>query len=475
FNMSHDENTQLLDQSKELTKDDINKITTRNVNIMVLIVFLSSIGFTLVMPSLYDYLNQNKDYVHKYYGLVTAIYSFGQLVSSPGFGYWGNRRPKIESIIIATIISLIGNGLYGFTYELGGVSFIPVISLSRFIVGVGSGRVAVCRAYASERTEASKKTQTMGRMSGAQGAGFVIGPIIGYGLSHVDFKVGNIVVNKFTAPGFASVILNIISMVIVLLWFKEQSVPEHPQSFNQSINNDTDDNNFIGKAQQGDNSPQQVLLPVFVSNYMFGVILSDFSVFESILTAMTLHFYNWGPSDNGLLLTFSGVVSVMVFIVISTPIVKRFEDRKMAMFGYINLVVALLFLAAYDNGPFDFEKGLPKWQLFVGAVFVSIGYPIASSMVYAIYSKILSPEKQGTKMGWLTSGGSFARMIGPLWANALFNIADDVLYLTCAAFTVTGIVALCLFYKQLEPRPEYSSSSSSNVIKPDDDFEHHGT
>jgi ceroid-lipofuscinosis MFS transporter 7 len=47
---------------------------------------------------------------------------------------------------------------------------------------------------------------------------------------------------------------------------------------------------------------------------------------------------------------------------------------------------------------------------------IGIGYPISSAYMFSIYSKVLNPAFQGTKMGYLTAGGSLARMLGPLWA-----------------------------------------------------------
>ncbi|GAM20733.1 hypothetical protein SAMD00019534_039080 [Acytostelium subglobosum LB1] len=427
----------------------------RNINIMVLTVFLSSIGFTLMMPSMYGYLNSvNPKYGDRYNGWATAIYSFGQFVASPVFGYWGNRRPTIEPVVFSLVIALIGNALYA-TCSSFGQAFIPMIFLARFLVGVGAGNVAVCRAFASEKSDISNKTQVMGKMSGAQGAGFVLGPALGFGLTYVHFYIGSLPVSKFTSPGYVSVLLGIVNIIFVVIFFRDQpsSVTPISSPVVQSINSVQDEEVVAIKKPEG---PEEDRLAVYISIYLFAVVISIFAVFESIMAMMTDKYYGWGPRANGLLMGCSGVLSLVVFFAISTPLIKKFQDRKMALFGFFNLFIALLFLASYDNGPFNWEKGLPKWQLFIGAVFVSIGYPISSSMMYAIFAKILSPKQQGTKMGWLTSGGSLARMLGPLWATALFvDVADDVLYLTCAGLTASAFIVLCIFYKRLAPHSDY--------------------
>eukprot|EP01132_Coremiostelium_polycephalum_P001352 gene1352-1707_t len=465
--------------STKFTKDP--KQQAKAINIMVLTVFLQSIGFTLMMPSMYDYLVSIDAAQGSYYGWVVALYSAGQFTSSPLFGFWSNKRPAREPLIVSIAISIIGNILYSIVYRFGNTA-IFFMALGRFIVGFGAGNVSVCRAYASEASDISNKTTTMAKMGAAQGAGFVLGPAIGFALAYVKFGIGNFKVNAYTAPGYLSVLTAIANILVLVFMFnntrsKDFHSGEENQGLLASEKAEAEKNNAIGGGSNRSygrypnvsqkksklsctqrffkSNKNQKLAPVFISIILFAIVITIFAVFETIMTELTKAYYHWEVLGNGLILGGTGLLSVAVFAIISLPFIKKIDDRKTALFGFANLFIALLLLTNYGP-PFHWEDGLPLWQFIIGSIFVSVGYPIASSLIYAIFSKVLNPKQQGTKMGWLTAGGSLARMIGPIWAQSIWNKSGGmVLFLVTAAVCLCGFILLFFTYKQLEPHPDY--------------------
>ncbi|KAK5574920.1 hypothetical protein RB653_010174 [Dictyostelium firmibasis] len=430
-----------------------------SINIMVLTVFLQSIGFTLILPSMLNYLHTNDPQYDQYFGYIVASYSLGQFLGSPLFGKWSNKRPASEPVVVSIAISIIGSIFYSICYKFQGFGFPAIMGAARFVVGFGAGNVSVCRAYATETATIENKTQIMGKMSGAQGAGFVLGPGIGFLLNFSNFSIGQMVVNKYTAPGYLSIILAILNIILVLVLFKDARDLEKrnlktPETTGLlSINNDNSSNK------------EQKLKPIVLSIFLFMVVITIFAVFETVLTLMTLQYYNWGSTENYIILGSSGIISVAIFIAISSPVIKKFDDRKTALFGFTSLLIALVLLINY-NIPIGSRMILPKWQFFIGSVFVSIGYPIASSLVYAIFSKVLNPNShtQGTKMGWLTAGGSLARMVGPLWSQEIWTATHQQgmeLFFVTAVITLIAIIVFIVFYKDLSPHPEFVLQQNS--------------
>ncbi|EGG24643.1 hypothetical protein DFA_02887 [Cavenderia fasciculata] len=431
------------------------------INLMVLTVFLQSIGFTVMMPSMFDYLKYIDPSFGQYNGWIIACYSAGQFIASPLFGWWSNRRPTREPLVISIVISMIGNILYAVCYLFGSKA-VFIMAVARFIVGFGAGNVSVCRAFASEKSDISNKTTTMGKMSGAQGVGFVLGPGIGFLMAYLHAQKGQFLFNQYTAPAYLSVVTAAFNILILLIKF------DPPREDKKSAGEETKP--LLGGDVEEDGASvgtpikkaHNETLPIFVSIYLFAVVISIFAVFETILTEMTAKDYNWQVKANGFILGGTGILSVAVFIIIAMPFIKKIDDRKTALFGFLSLFIALLLLANY-GAPFHWENSLPKWQFFLGSVFVSIGYPIASSLIYAIFSKVLNPKLQGTKMGWLTAGGSLARMLGPIWAQSIWNykadtsptLGGEVLFFTTAGIALSGFVVLLAFYRKLSPHPDY--------------------
>lgn len=405
-----------------------------SVQIVIWTVFFQSIGFTVTLPSMAFYV-ESLGVSTEFYGWIVAFYSVGQFLGSPVFGYWSNHAPARHSIIVSLFISAIGNTLYGF------VGFLPkpgwMMLLSRWLVGFGAGNVSVCRAYASEASNIHNRASTMAKLSAAQGMGFVVGPILGYILTYCEFQIGSVAVNKYTSPGFLSAIFGIANTVFAGVLFQELIRKEKTSK------------------QNVDAPTKNELIPMLVSIFLFFVVIAVFSVFETMITIVTKHDFGWSVKDNGILFISVGAISVVVFAIISTPPMKKKDDRRMMFFGTILQIIGLAFAATWD-WPFRLQTHLTKLQFFIAAGFIGIGYPIASAYMFAIYSKVLNPSFQGTKMGWLTAGGSIARMVGPIWATKAFSVGGgELLFMGTDALVIVSLIILIIFYTRLGPHPSY--------------------
>lgn len=85
-------------------------------------------------------------------------------------GWWANRRPVREVLIVSLLLGVGGNILYCWSPNQW------VVLAARGIVGMGAGNVGVCRAYAAHATTAKDRTAFMANLSAAQTFGFVVGP-----------------------------------------------------------------------------------------------------------------------------------------------------------------------------------------------------------------------------------------------------------------------------------------------------------
>lgn len=79
-----------------------------------------------------------------FFGYIIAVYSVGQIISSPLFGYWSNRIKGVRlPIVIGFIFMLVGNMIY-LTLEFADVPYRGAfLIVSRLLLGIGSG-FALC-------------------------------------------------------------------------------------------------------------------------------------------------------------------------------------------------------------------------------------------------------------------------------------------------------------------------------------------
>jgi ceroid-lipofuscinosis MFS transporter 7 len=74
-----------------------------------------------------------------FFGYVIAIYSIGQMFSSPLFGYWNQRTKSTKwPVLVGLTISSCGNLLYGLLPTIG-THVQLLMMIARFMVGFGSG------------------------------------------------------------------------------------------------------------------------------------------------------------------------------------------------------------------------------------------------------------------------------------------------------------------------------------------------
>lgn len=75
-------------------------------------------------------------------GWVVAAYSLGQMVASPLFGLWSNRRPGKEPLACSILINVAANVYYTYAYLPPSHNKYHML-LARAFVGFGAGKHVV--------------------------------------------------------------------------------------------------------------------------------------------------------------------------------------------------------------------------------------------------------------------------------------------------------------------------------------------
>nr|KAF6347003.1 major facilitator superfamily domain containing 8 [Pipistrellus kuhlii] len=381
--------------------------------------FLSSVGFSIVIMSIWPYL-QKIDHTAdtRFLGWVIASFSLGQMVASPMFGWWSNYRPRKEPLIISLFISVAANCLYAYVHVPASHNKYYML-VARGLVGFGAGNVAVIRAYIAGATCLHERTSAMANTSAFQALGFILGP--------------------------------------------EHRVDDTGRQCT-SINNE--------EVRRDDIQIPQINIDqvaVVTTNVLFFVILFIFALFETILTPLTMDMYAWTAVQavlyDGIILAALGIEAVLVFIGIKS-LAKLIGERPVLLGGFVITWIGFFILLPWGNqfpkiqwqdlhnhtipnttfgeiiitlwqSPRDLREGptgcpiIQAWclytpmihlsQFITSVVLIGIGYPCSNVMAYTIYSKILGPKPQGVYMGWLTASGSAARILGPVYISQVYT------------------------------------------------------
>uniref|UniRef100_A0A8D2M130 MFSD8 protein n=1 Tax=Zonotrichia albicollis TaxID=44394 RepID=A0A8D2M130_ZONAL len=437
----------------------------RSIWIMYLTMFLSSVGFSIVIMSVWPYLQKIDPTADaSFLGWIIASYSIGQMVASPLFGLWSNHRPRREPLVISTAISVAANCLYAYVHVPHGHNKYYMLT-ARALVGFGA------------------VFQTCFTLIGEEG---------------VTWKFLCLQLNMYTTPVLFGALLGVINIILIFAIFREHRVDDMGRQY-KSINSDGEGSDVLDQNTEG--SIDHVA--VVALNVLFFVILFVFAVFETIATPLTMDMYSWTRKEavfyNGIILSVIGIESVIVFMVVKT-LSKKTGERAILHAGLLIVLVGFFILLPWGKklpniqwqeiknnsiprtapsemlAPFWSlpELQLPSnhtaepvgcpvtqsWclntpmiylaQYISSDVLIGLGYPVCNVMSYTLYSKVLGPKPQGVYMGWLTASGSAARILGPVFVSQIYtHLGPRWAFSLICGVVVASLLLLEIVYKRL--------------------------
>jgi len=418
--------------------------------IMLFITFLSSVCFSIVLPSIWPFL-ETMGASQSVVGWAVAVNSGGSFLASPLFGAWSDRRSSREVILVTLIIMVMGNVLYSLS------SNIWMLLAGRFIVGVAAANYAVAQTYLSYATTVDNRTKVMAMNSAATVLGFIIGPAFALFTTFGAVNIAGIAINSYTLPGYVSAALSIFAM-FSLIWLKEV-----PESFKKRKKNSPNESIRYGSGfYSGGGSIKDVSLllkmskqrkipvvPVIISLFCYFAYTTSFTVFETIGTPYTKEAFGWTVRMNSIMYIILGGVCVVSLFVLQ--IFVRFFNVRILLILTTSLSVAG-FGILFDPSRTVF---VPLWKFWLGVSLCSASYATAVAILISIYSKILENLDQGLMMGWLSSAGSIARIVGPVTASYALQYGGASGYLIfiimICSMGVTTIIVISS-YRLLSPR-----------------------
>ncbi len=401
-------------------------------------------------------------------GWAVAVNSLGSFLASPLFGMWADRRTTREVLAATLVIMIIGNVGYALSINIW------ILLISRFVVGVAAANYAVAQTYLSYATTQDLRTRVMAMNSAATVLGFIVGPALSYVFTFFKFSINEINVNSSTMPGYFSGILSLGGLISLIFLRELPKNPKQSSGGNRAPSSKTDgagstrqtpQENYAGSGfYTGGGSVRdlsQVFImknkipfaPVMISLFAYLCYTTSFTVFETVGSIYTGDNYGWGDKQNSIL--FMGLGGVCVISLVILQVFVRFFNDRLLLACCTSLSVAgfaLLFVPWEDSVPF--------WRFFLGCGLASASYSTSVALLISIYTKVLEGLDQGMMMGWLSSAGSIARIVGPIVASYSYQYGrGHLVFLEMVIVMAVVLVVVSVSYKFLSPR-----QVKSNVI-----------
>ncbi len=380
-----------------------------------MIVFVDVLGLGITIPVLPLFAKNELGATAQWITGLTSVFFAAQLFAGPLLGRLSDRfgrRPILIASQAGTLTALL---------LTGSATTIGLIYVARLIDGFTGGNISVAQAYLSDITDEKNRARGLGIVNAGFSSGFIFGPAFG-SLLAAQFGPR---VPFFFAAGFS--LLTILLTVFLL----PESLPVEKRNREHKLNLWTP---FVELARL----PQEALksaslgLLLFIS---FGVNLAFFA-FQTIYALWFERTALAGYSEAavqqiiGLVLTAVGLFGVATQAWLVGPLVKRFGEKHLVVFGNLARGASFLLLSLMPH----------LATALIVVPLLAVGGGVALPALIALLTYTAPPQQRGRVIGLNQSAAAFGNIIGPLLSGYLFdNAGPNIAMGTAGLLTVLTI------------------------------------
>jgi DHA1 family tetracycline resistance protein-like MFS transporter len=359
-----------------------------SLRLILLILFVDLLGFSLVVPLLPRYADSAGFSATKI-GILMAAYPFCQLFAGPVLGRLSDRfgrKPVLMASQMGTTTSFL---ILAMTQRF------ELMLLARALDGTSGGNILVAQAYIADVTPPKDRARSFGLIGMVFGLGFIIGPTLGGLLSDVKFGP-----NGMRVPFLAAALFSIVAWIFVLV--------KLPESRRPGSSADSSGARVIGRQGMKAVLKDQRLQWLVLGG---ALLVLGWSSLEGTFSLFLKRRLEYSPRQASMAFAFAGLVGVLGQGILIRPMVARFGEKKLVVWGLTGLVAGFLVMSQVRSTS----------ALLPALVIVGLSHGMAQPSLSGLISRSCSSEIQGSVFGTMTSAQTAARMTNFLVANQLLG------------------------------------------------------
>ena len=351
---------------------------------IILVVFIDLLGFSLILPLLPYYaktFNANQTTT----GILIASYAVMQLIGAPILGRLSDRFGRRPILLLSVFGTFLGFLLLGFANALW------MLFASRIIDGLTGGNLSVAQAYISDVTDAKDRSKGLGMIGAAFGLGFIIGPVTGGLLSQWGYAV----------PAFAAATISFLNLILIYAWLPESLTAEKRSQMAEKRPAITLNALLVAFQRPFTGS-------ILITRFFFGLA---FAIFQTIFSLYALAKFNLTARDTGFVLTYVGVLSVIVQGFLVGRLTNRFREDILITASVVLMGISLLGWALAPS---------LLW-LYIIMTPTALSGGLLNTLLSSTLTKAVAPQEIGGILGLSASVESSTRIIAPLLGGVLLQ------------------------------------------------------
>ena len=408
--------------------------------VIFLTVFISMVGFGIVIPVLPVYAKQEPFLLNpSQLGWLVGIFSLVQLFSAPLFGKLSDRIGRKPVLLVSVVGTAVG------FFIIGSAEAAWVLFLGRIIDGASGGNIATAQACVADVTPPERRSKAMGLIGAAFGLGFIMGPALG----------GVLASYSHSAPFYFAGALSVLNVILIWIRLPETYPAEKRRLASQNVS--------LGEVFAGGQG-------LFIGLLIAAALLSTtgFAFIHVLFALFCGDKFQWGLRETSYAFAYVGVLAVLVQGGLLRRLLQRNIEKQLAGCGALLLAISLFWLPRVSG-----------YGAFLGScALMALGNGLLTPTLTGMASRCVSGAAQGRLMGLMSSAGSLGRFLGPalavlplplnfsLLARPLAaDVAGGVQQGYLSAFTggaaIVAVSFLCIVFLKMPARYAASGESTS--------------
>jgi DHA1 family tetracycline resistance protein-like MFS transporter len=412
------------------------------LGILFLAVFLDLVGFGILIPI--------QPFYAELFGarpaaitLLSASFSLVQFLFAPFLGRISDSVGRRPIMLFTIAINALGYALFGLAGSL------PMLFLARITSGFGSANIGTAQAIVADSTSPETRAKGMGVIGAAFGLGFVIGPVIG-GL----FSQYSLSLPAFVAAGLST--LNWFYAFLRLPETHPAMVPAEASAilpadpYREASHGSDRRRHHLGLSWKDlRNAVRHPNVPQLFWLFLVGTVA--FSLMEQTLGLYIERIYlplsGAGPSAAHLrhasamtayFLVVVGLTGAAVQGLLIGRLARRFGEHRLVVTGTIIVTGTLVLI------PIVADIRVYALLLAIGPI-MALGSGVLHPSIPSLLSQATDSDAFGGILGLGQSLSALGRVVGPVFAGALFEISQEVpFYLGAALMFTCTVVSLTI-------------------------------
>lgn len=429
--------------SSQITSE---KLDFKRILPILVIVFVDLLGLSIIIPLLPLYAARFSA-TPLVIGILQAAYPLMQFLGAPILGRLSDRFGRKPVLVVSQIGTLAGFILLGFANTL------TILFISRIIDGLSGANISTAQAAIADSTTEKTRTQGLGLIGAAFGAGFVFGPTIAF---IVLLASGQ----NYQAVAFTAAFFSLVSILLTSFWFHETKTPDSASAIRRKFS--------FGAMRNAFNRPAIGFLLVLMFFYQVA-----FGGYEQLFSLFTLTRLGMDARDTSGLFVLAGIFIIVVQAGLVGRWSKQKGDRWLVILGVSTLAIGLIGTALtpaipvpwYDQARVleglagegairvsiqSINIHLPSQEMrgWLGIVWLviasfpaALGGGVLHPAVNSLITKASDKSEVGAMLGISASLYSAANAIAPLFYGLLFQ-----LFGAPVPFLAGGVILLTLWF-----------------------------